>query len=272
MKTILKTTAIAAAALTLPATASAQSYYAGEYSPHQACKKKEDKKQIIGGLLGAVAGGVLGSQVSGNGARTEGSAIGAVVGGLAGAGIADKTIDCDPSYPTSSYGEGTYQPTSYGHSTGYSSGGYQNVGYSSQNQYQDRVTVSNHPVYSDPTYGATYGTGAVSQGTTYNTGTVSYPPQLHTQGYRTTYEQVPMPSTQRVYQASHSQPVYSQPTYTRPTYTQPTYTQQSVSTPSYRSYGATHSSGYITRDPYYRPKPVGGVRHFHGSFECNGIH
>ena len=270
MKNILKTTAIAAAALTIPAMASAQTYNSGQYSPHQACKKKEDKKQIIGGLLGAVAGGVLGSQVSGNGARTEGSAIGAVVGGLAGAGIADKTIDCDPSYPTSSYGERTYQPTSYGQS-GYQSSGYQNVGYQSQNQYQDRVTVSNHPVYSDPTYGATYGTGAVSQGTTYNAGTVTYPPQTYNQtynqGYRTTYEQVPMPSTQRVYQASHSQPVYSQPTYR-----QPTYTQRSVSTPSYRNYGSTHSSGYITRDPYYRPKPVGGVRHFHGSFECSGIH
>ena len=34
--------------------------------------------QLLGGLIGATAGGVFGSQVSGNGARTEGSAIGAV--------------------------------------------------------------------------------------------------------------------------------------------------------------------------------------------------
>ena len=107
MKNILKTSTIAAAALTIPAMANAQSYpqgYDTEYrTPHQECKRGEDKRQILGGVLGAVAGGVIGSQVSGNGARTEGSAIGAVVGGLAGVGIADKTIDCDPVYPTSSY-------------------------------------------------------------------------------------------------------------------------------------------------------------------------
>jgi len=178
MKRILQTTAIVAAAASIPALATAQSYHSGHYSPHEACKKKEDKKQILGGLLGAVAGGVIGSQVSGNGARSEGSAIGAVVGGLAGAGIADKTIDCDPAYPTTSYGDRTYQPTSYGHSS-HQTTGYQNTGYSSQGQYQDRVTVSNHPVYSDPYYGA----GAVSQGTTYNTGTVTYPIQGQSQSY-----------------------------------------------------------------------------------------
>jgi len=97
------------------------------------------------------------------------------------------------------------------------------------------VTVSNHPVYSDPYYGA----GAVSQGTTYNTGTVTYPPG-------TTYTQA----------NSYAAPAYRTTTiperYSRNGYTQASYSQ------SRRS---------------YRPKrAVYGRRHLHGKYECNSYH
>jgi len=81
----------------------------------------------------------LRSQVSGSGARTEGSAIGAVLGGLAGAGIADKTIDCDPVYTTSS--------------TGYPAASTSQYGASSYGSAQP----------SAPSYGQTYGTTTYSQ-------------------------------------------------------------------------------------------------------------
>jgi len=50
---------------------------------------KQNNNTVVGGLLGAVAGGVIGSQLAGNGARTEGSVLGALIGGAAGAAIAD---------------------------------------------------------------------------------------------------------------------------------------------------------------------------------------
>jgi len=57
----------------------------------------------VAGAIGAVLGGVLGSQVSGNGARTEGSVLGAVLGGVAGAAIADGNNDCDKIRSGSTY-------------------------------------------------------------------------------------------------------------------------------------------------------------------------
>ena len=180
MKNIISSTALVMALSMTPALAAANNF-GGQETAHERCKRDEDTRQVLGGLAGAVAGGVFGSQVSGNGARTEGSAIGAVLGGLAGVGIADKTIDCDPvydndvyqtsgaSHPTGSYPQGSYPTSSttygggsqsYGSSTSY--GGSQTYGGSQQPIYEDRITVSNHPVYSDPTYGA----GGVSQGPT----------------------------------------------------------------------------------------------------------
>ena len=161
----------------LAGTAAANNY-GSELSPHEACKSDEDRRQIIGGGLGVVAGAVIGSQVSGNGARTEGSVIGGLLGGLAGAGIADKSIDCDPAYAdgrpvtygnthsagsthtTTVYGSSpthTTSPTTYGSSTTYgttSSSGYHQTASYPQPDYGVRTSVSDHPVYSNPTYGA----------------------------------------------------------------------------------------------------------------------
>ncbi len=145
-----------------PALAGEYSY--STYDAHAACKQTEDNRQIVSGLVGAVAGGIIGSQVSGNGARTEGSAIGAVIGGLAGAGLADKSIDCDPVYETPAY-----QDTHYYRS--YEQSAYQSSPSSSSHYYPDRVTYSQHPVYSNPGYGA----GSLTYGTHYTGTTTHYP-------------------------------------------------------------------------------------------------
>ena len=50
--------------------------------------KNVKKKANKGTVIGAVAGGVLGSQLAGNGARTEGTVLGAGVGAVAGHQIA----------------------------------------------------------------------------------------------------------------------------------------------------------------------------------------
>jgi len=275
MKTLISSTAMIIAISMTPAIAAANS---NGYDAHERCKKNEDTRQVLGGVAGAVLGGVVGSQVSGNGARTEGSAIGAVIGGLAGAGIADKTVDCDPVYaesetiyssrPVPQYGHtqyGTPQPvsTQYG-STSY--GTTQTYG-GPQPYYEDRVTVSNHPVYSDPNYGA----GAVSQGTTYSTGTVSYPPsgnnsQYAYQTYSSTHgaRNYTSPSTSGSYY-TQSQPVTQQVVYSQPAVQQPVYTRP-----------ATYQTVYTQPAPVthvrQRRRRGAGRMHHHGRYSCDMGH
>jgi len=59
------------------------------FDNRRAVRPDNNNDQVVSGLIGAVAGGVIGSQVAGNGARTEGSILGALIGGVAGAAIAD---------------------------------------------------------------------------------------------------------------------------------------------------------------------------------------
>ncbi|MEP3889153.1 MAG: glycine zipper 2TM domain-containing protein [Hellea sp.] len=268
MKTVISTAALIAAISMTPALAAANNYSALN-GAHERCKSDEDKRQVLGGLAGAVVGGVVGSQVSGNGARTEGSAIGAVIGGLAGAGIADKTVDCDPvysqanshSYETSrSYGHTAIEPaqtTHYGSSTYGAS--TQSV---SEPYYEDRITVSTHPVYSNPSYGArtvsprtTY-QGNTYQGRTYTAGTASYPSSGQNSQYVTrTYQAAPIvhaqpaQTTTRYY--SHSQPTTQRIVYSSPQ--QPSYTQPQT---------------YRTATPYTAPSRS----HYHGRYSCEMGH
>ena len=76
-----------AAVVTLAAAPIASAHDNGYNHSHQGSQNNGDR-QLVGGAIGAVIGGVLGSQVAGNGARTEGSVLGAVIGGVTGAAIA----------------------------------------------------------------------------------------------------------------------------------------------------------------------------------------
>lgn len=83
MRKTLLAAGIAAAAL-LPTFALAQ----------QTCEQQQHNNRIAGTVIGAGLGAVLGSQVSGNGARTEGSVIGAIGGAIAGNQIAKSRSNC----------------------------------------------------------------------------------------------------------------------------------------------------------------------------------
>lgn len=259
MKTLISSTAMILAISMTPAIAAANS---NGYDAHERCKSNEDTRQVLGGVAGAVIGGVVGSQVSGNGARTEGSAIGAVLGGLAGVGIADKTVDCDPVYETTETVYASQPSPQYGSTSTYGS---------PQPYYEDRVTVSDHPIYSDPYYGS----GVVSQGRTYTTGTVSYPPSGDNSQYaHRTYTSVQgardytAPSTHGGYYST------SQPTTQRVVYSQPAPQQTVYSQP------ATHRTPY--RTVYSQPAPVTYARprqhatrhrtHYHGRYSCDMGH
>ncbi|MFZ3007480.1 MAG: glycine zipper 2TM domain-containing protein [Phenylobacterium sp.] len=83
MRKTLLAAGIAAAAL-LPTFALAQ----------QTCEQQQQNNRVAGTVIGAGLGAILGSQVSGNGARTEGSVIGAIGGAIAGNQIAKSRSNC----------------------------------------------------------------------------------------------------------------------------------------------------------------------------------
>ena len=128
-KKTLAAVALAAATFATPALA-----HAGNYSTtaYEDCRTNTEE-QVVAGAIGAVLGGVLGSQVSGNGARTEGSVLGAVLGGAAGAAIADGNNDCDKIRKRS-----TYNTRSRGYDRGYTN----NTVYTSP-----RITTVHHRDY-----------------------------------------------------------------------------------------------------------------------------
>jgi len=80
---------IAAAVFGLSATALVAAPAPAEAKRVLVCKDVK-KKANKGTVVGAVAGGVLGNVVAGNGAKTEGTLIGAGVGAVAGHQIAKK--------------------------------------------------------------------------------------------------------------------------------------------------------------------------------------
>lgn len=171
------------------------------YNAHEACKRDEQNDKVAAGLVGAVLGGVVGSQMAGNGARTEGSAIGAVLGGLAGAGIADKQTDCDPNY-NHSYSGSTYgsQPTYHSNDTYY--GNSSSYGTSQPYYGSSNTTYSNHG-YTTTTYPSSR---SYSRTTSYRTPSrvVTQPVRTVTSNVasapRTVYRSAPVRTVTRVTQ------------------------------------------------------------------------
>lgn len=103
LKMIKTTTMTTLAALTLVAglsmQANAQSNFVSNGAVVQSTqfnssnriqnRRNNNNDQLAGGAIGAVAGGVIGSQIAGRGSRTEGALIGALLGGFTGASIAN---------------------------------------------------------------------------------------------------------------------------------------------------------------------------------------
>lgn len=77
---------------------------------------RNDNGAATGTVVGAIAGGVIGSNVAHRGDRTAGTVIGALIGGLAGNAIGHSSSSCD-NRGYSSYGGYGYRqgyPASYG--------------------------------------------------------------------------------------------------------------------------------------------------------------
>jgi len=59
------------------------------------CERGGRGAQATGGVIGALAGAAIGSNIAARNARTEGAVLGALVGGALGAGIGRSTAHCD---------------------------------------------------------------------------------------------------------------------------------------------------------------------------------
>ncbi len=139
--------------------------------PLSACKSGEMKRKLIGGAIGGAAGSYAGAKIAGDDDETKGAVIGGLVGGVAGYGLGDKTVDCDPVYEDrygqpyaasqSQSGAVYQQQPAPSYSQSAPSRAYtQPASYASQpalplqSGYGERTYVSNHPAYSNPSYGA----------------------------------------------------------------------------------------------------------------------
>lgn len=88
----------------------ASAYPADRYAADAAyvdsnCRDNRRSNTVAGGLIGALAGAALGSNVAARNARTEGTVLGALVGGAAGAAVGRTTARCDTSGYYYSYNE-----------------------------------------------------------------------------------------------------------------------------------------------------------------------
>lgn len=73
--------------------------YNDAYAPYRdnPCERRSSSNQTVGGLIGALAGAAIGSNVAARNARTEGAVLGGLVGAAVGANIGKNTAKCDDS-------------------------------------------------------------------------------------------------------------------------------------------------------------------------------
>jgi uncharacterized membrane protein len=96
MKTLTALTAsiaVLGSALAVSVPAAAQSYGSGDI-----CRQEQRRQANTGTVAGGVLGAVIGSQVAGRGAKTEGAVLGGAVGAVAGHQIAKSRVRCG-DYP-----------------------------------------------------------------------------------------------------------------------------------------------------------------------------
>jgi hypothetical protein len=73
-----------------------QGSYDDDRAAYDACRQHKTNNAVGGAIVGGLLGAVVGSQVSGHGARTEGSVIGGGGGAIAGAAIGSSSTNCTP--------------------------------------------------------------------------------------------------------------------------------------------------------------------------------
>jgi hypothetical protein len=111
--TVAGAMALSAVAM-VPSFAQAQGAYDNSGYYYDPCKRDKTNRATVGGVLGALAGAAIGSNVAARGVRTEGAVLGGAVGAVGGAMVGNRSAACDSGYaPRSSYYREA-PPTYYG--------------------------------------------------------------------------------------------------------------------------------------------------------------
>ncbi|MGE3303361.1 MAG: hypothetical protein AB7M12_09630 [Hyphomonadaceae bacterium] len=117
-------------ALAAAPAAQAQSYappgaYAAPYQgPVESCLNRKKSNAILGGVLGAAAGAMLGNNIAGSGHRGDGSVLGGVLGAGAGAAIGGSGARCvDYASPPAPQAVVPPAPSAQGYGYGYGDDG-----------------------------------------------------------------------------------------------------------------------------------------------------
>ena len=106
-----------AGAVAAPVAASAQPYYDnGGYS--DPCAQDKTNRAVAGGVLGAIGGAVIGSNLAHGSSRTGAAVLGGAVGAAGGAAIGHSTSTCDRYYtsdapPPPAYSQPYYDNRGY---------------------------------------------------------------------------------------------------------------------------------------------------------------
>lgn len=109
----------AASLAPLALTANAQQGY------RSSCNSIKQERQAMGAVLGGLAGGLIGNQSAGRGARDEGTALGLVVGAITGSQLAKGDLNCSPTvYGQQQYGYDPYASGYQSNPYGADYGGY----------------------------------------------------------------------------------------------------------------------------------------------------
>ena len=92
----------------VPTFAQAQGAYDNSGYYYDPCKRDQTSRSTIGGVIGALAGAAIGSNVAGRGVRTEGALLGGAAGAVGGAMIGNRSAACTtggyaPPPPRTSY-------------------------------------------------------------------------------------------------------------------------------------------------------------------------
>ncbi|MDB5432802.1 MAG: hypothetical protein JWP35_3918 [Caulobacter sp.] len=105
-------------------------YYQGQGQYYDPCHRDTSQRGVGGALVGGLAGAVVGSQLAGNGHRTDGSVLGGVVGAVIGNKVGRDTAACR---------DGRYGDPRYGYRQGYyGAGGQYQGGYADDRYYDPR--------------------------------------------------------------------------------------------------------------------------------------
>jgi hypothetical protein len=102
-------------------------YYGRQASASTVPCNRSNSSTVTGGLIGALAGAVLGSNIAGRGDRTEGAVLGGVAGAVVGGAVgnANDRYKCDTRGPYFSYDETVpYREGSRRYSSAYDSNYY----------------------------------------------------------------------------------------------------------------------------------------------------